>query len=184
MPQTAEKIGTQLGCPGDCLTWESIQVFGGYPEGVKIERCEALFPRIELEKPVEKNKEAAVPKNEKQKGKGEKPEALPEGLITIDDFARVQLRVAEVVACEPHPDADRLLVLQLKVGEETRQVVSGIAKYYQPEELVGKTVILVANLKPVDLRGKESNGMILAATKGKKLSLVTVDGIPSGGKVS
>jgi len=89
-----------------------------------------------------------------------------------------------VVACEPHPDADRLLVLQLLVGQEKRQVVSGIAKYYAPEDLVGKTVILVANLKPVNLRGLESNGMILAATKGKKLSLVTVDGIPSGGKVS
>ena len=88
------------------------------------------------------------------------------------------------MSCKPHPDADRLLVLKLKVGQEERQVVSGIAKYYQPEELVGKIVILVANLKPVELRGVTSNGMILAATKGKKLSLVTVDGIPSGGKVS
>lgn len=92
--------------------------------------------------------------------------------------------MAEIVACEPHPDADRLLVLQLLVGQEKRQVVSGIAKYYKAEELIGKTVILVANLKPVNLRGLESNGMILAATKGKKLSLVTVDGIASGGKVS
>ncbi|MGV8905379.1 MAG: methionine--tRNA ligase [Acetobacterium sp.] len=178
MPETAKKIGVQLKCPDSCLTWESIQAFGGYPEGIKVERCEALFPRIELEK------KAVVSKKENMKEVKKETEELPEGLITIDDFAKVELRVAEVVACEVHPDADRLLVLQLMVGQEKRQVVSGIAKYYKPEELVGKTVILVANLKPVNLRGLESNGMILAATKGKKLSLVTVDGIASGGKVS
>ena len=182
MPETGGKIAEQLKCPDDYLTWESIQVFGGYPEGIKVERGEVLFPRIELEK-----KEDASKKENKKEVKKEMlkdKEELPEGLITIDDFARVELRVAEIVACEVHPDADRLLVLQLMVGQEKRQVVSGIAKYYKPEELVGKTVILVANLKPVNLRGLESNGMILAATKGKKLSLVTVDGIPSGGKVS
>ncbi|KNZ42578.1 methionine--tRNA ligase [Acetobacterium bakii] len=184
MPETAKKVANQLNCPPDQLTWESIQAFGGYPEGIKVERGAVLFPRIELEK-----KEAAPQKVTKQDAKKEIPTKdeqaeLPEGLITIDDFAKVELRVAEIVACEAHPDADRLLVLQLMVGQEKRQVVSGIAKYYKPEELVGKTVILVANLKPVNLRGLESNGMILAATKGKKLSLVTVDGIPSGGKVS
>jgi methionyl-tRNA synthetase len=186
MPETARKIGQQLNCPAECLTWNSIQQFGGYPEGLKIERCDALFPRIELEKKAEQPvKEAKVkPEKAKKENDNATPEELPEGLITIDDFAKVQLRVAEVVACEPHPDADRLLVLQLMVGQEKRQVVSGIAKYYAPADLVGKTVILVANLKPVNLRGLESNGMILAATKGKKLSLVTVDGIPSGGKVS
>lgn len=188
MPETARKIGEQLKCPEECLTWDSIQKFGGYPEGLQIERCDALFPRIELEKKEEQPVKEAKVKTEKAKKESkpdsESQEELPEGLITIDDFAKVQLRVAEVVACEPHPDADRLLVLQLMVGQEKRQVVSGIAKYYAPEDLVGKTVILVANLKPVNLRGLESNGMILAATKGKKLSLVTVDGIPSGGKVS
>lgn len=180
MPETAKKIAEQLKCPEEALTWDSIKCFGGYPDGIKVERCEPLFPRIELMKKEEPKKQSKEPKKEKAK----ETEGLPEGLITIDDFAKVQLKVAEVVACEPHPDADRLLVLQLMVGQEKRQVVSGIAKYYKPEELVGKTVILVANLKPVNLRGLESNGMILAATKGKKLSLVTVDGIPSGGKVS
>lgn len=186
MPETARKIGQQLNCPAECLTWNSIQQFGGYPEGLKIERCDALFPRIELEKKAEQplKEEKVKPEKAKKENDNATPEELPEGLITIDDFAKVQLRVAEVVACEPHPDADRLLVLQLMVGQEKRQVVSGIAKYYAPADLVGKTVILVANLKPVNLRGLESNGMILAATKGKKLSLVTVDGIPSGGKVS
>lgn len=184
MPQTAEKMAEQLKCPAEYLTWESIQKFGRFPEGIEVKRCEALFPRIELKKKEEPVKEIKKTEKKAENKKVENTEALPEGLITIDDFAKVQLRVAEVVACEPHPDADRLLVLQLMVGPEKRQVVSGIAKYYQPDELVGKTVILVANLKPVNLRGVESNGMILAATKGKKLSLVTVDGIPSGGKVS
>ncbi|WKY47729.1 methionine--tRNA ligase [Eubacteriaceae bacterium ES3] len=181
MPATAKKMGQQLNCPEDLLTWESIQKFGAYPEGISVSRCEPLFPRIEIKKEEKpQNDKKSQDKKQDQKEKQE----LPEGLITIDDFAKVQLRVAEVVACEPHPDADRLLVLKLKVGQEERQVVSGIAKYYKPEELVGKIVILVANLKPVELRGVTSNGMILAATKGKKLSLVTVDGIPSGGKVS
>jgi len=182
MPETSKRVAEQLKCSVDYLTWDSIQTFGGYPEGIKVERGNVLFPRIELEKKEESSK-----KENKKEVKKEIPkdkEELPEGLITIDDFAKVELRVAKVVACEVHPDADRLLVLQLMVGQEKRQVVSGIAKYYKPEELVGKTVILVANLKPVNLRGLESNGMILAATKGKKLSLVTVDGIDSGGKVS
>jgi methionyl-tRNA synthetase len=177
-------MAEQLKCPAEYLTWESIQKFGGFPEGIEVKRCEALFPRIELNKKEATAKENKKTEKKAENKKAENTEALPEGLITIDDFAKVQLRVAEVVACEPHPDADRLLVLQLMVGQEKRQVVSGIAKYYQPEELVGKTVILVANLKPVILRGVESNGMILAATKGKKLSLVTVEGISSGGKVS
>ncbi|AFA50267.1 methionine--tRNA ligase [Acetobacterium woodii] len=185
MPETAQKIAVQLNCPEACLTWDSIQKFGAYPEDVQIKRGEALFPRIELVKKEAVKKEVkAEPQKKDVKKAPELNEPLPEGLITIDDFAKVQLRVAEVVACEAHPDADRLLVLQLMVGQEKRQVVSGIAKYYQPADLVGKTVILVANLKPVMLRGLESNGMILAATKGKKLSLVTVEGIPSGGKVS
>ena len=86
---------------------------------------------------------------------------LPE--ITIDDFAKVEMVVGQVVACEKHPKADRLLVSQVKVGPETRQIVSGIAKWYSPEDMVGKDVIVVCNLKPVKLRGVESQGMILAA---------------------
>jgi methionyl-tRNA synthetase len=192
MPETAKKMGQQLNCPIDLLTWESVQSFGAYPEGVTVSRCEPLFPRIELKKEdkAEKSEQKNKPAKDDKKAKAASSEVassqeeLPEGLITIDDFAKVELKVAEVVDCKPHPDADRLLVLKLKVGQEERQVVSGIAKYYQPDDLIGKTVILVANLKPVELRGVTSNGMILAATKGKKLSLVTVDGIPSGGKVS
>ena len=107
-----------------------------------------------------------------------------DGFITIDDFFRTQLRVAEVTACEKVEKADKLLKLTLKVGEETRTVVSGIAKYYTPEEMVGKKVVLVANLKPRNMRGILSEGMILCASIGDKLTLVTPEqAIESGAEV-
>jgi len=115
-----------------------------------------------------------------------KVEAKPkeEAWIGIEDFAKVELRVAEVLAAEKHPNADRLLVLRLSLGNEERTVVSGIAKWYRPEELVGKKVVLVANLKPAKLRGIESQGMILAAQEGEALALVTVEGeVPPGAVV-
>ena len=101
--------------------------------------------------------------------------------ITIEDFSKLDLRTAEVISAERHPKADKLLVLQLKVGSEQRQVVSGISKHYSPEDMVGKKLILVANLKPVTLRGVVSQGMILAAEDGEDLKLASVDlksGIP------
>lgn len=112
-------------------------------------------------------------------------EAKPkeEAWIGIEDFAKVELRVAEVLAAEKHPNADRLLVLRLSLGNEERTVVSGIAKWYRPEELVGKKVVLVANLKPAKLRGIESQGMILAAQEGEALALVTVEEVPPGAVV-
>ena len=178
MPTTGKRILDELKVPEEKRTWESIQHFGGYPEGVTVERCEPLFPRIE----VKKEKPAAPDKAKKEKPAADKK---PEGLITIDDFGKVKLKVARVIDCKPHPDADRLLVFQLDLGTEKRQVVSGIAKYYAPEDLIGKQVVVCTNLKPVNLRGVESNGMILSAIKGKKLSIITVDGddIPAGGEV-
>ena len=94
--------------------------------------------------------------------------------VTIDDFAKLQFKVGTIVKCEPHPKADRLLVEQIDLGGEVRQIVSGIAKHYKPEELIGKQVVVVTNLKPVKLRGVESYGMILCATDDKDLSFVTV----------
>lgn len=183
MPDTGVKIADELKVPEELRTWESIQSFGKYPDGIQVKRCEPIFPRIEVKK--EKQEQKQPPKKEKQAKKEEKAE-VPEGLITIDDFAKVEMKVAEVISCEQHPDADRLLVFQLDLGTEKRQIISGIAKYYKPEDLVGKKVIVCTNLKPVMLRGLESNGMILSAVKGKKLSILTVDGdvIPAGGKVS
>lgn len=112
----------------------------------------------------------------------------PEGvaLISIDDFFKTKLATAEVVSAEPHPKADRLLVLQLKVGDRTKQIVSGIRQFYTPEQMVGKTIILVDNLQPTKLRGVDSFGMLLAVrTPDGGLRLVTTDGpAPSGLAVS
>lgn len=96
-------------------------------------------------------------------------------MITIDEFRKVELRTAEVLACEPHPNADRLYVLKLKVGAEERQIVSGIRQHYAPQDLVGKTIILVANLEPADLRGVPSHGMLLAVRDGEKVIVLTTE---------
>ncbi|MEG2640880.1 MAG: methionine--tRNA ligase [Eubacterium sp.] len=174
MPDTGARMAEELKIPQSALTWESITAFGGYPLGITVERCEPLFPRIEVEKakpaPEKKQqqKKTAAPKADDANAEGT-------GLITIYDFAKVEMRVAEVLACEKHPDADKLLVFQLDFGNEKRQIISGIAKYYEPEALVGKKVIACTNLKPVMLRGLESNGMILSAVKGKKLTLLTIE---------
>ncbi len=178
MPATAARIADELKVPEDKHTWESIKTFGGYPNGIAVKRCEPIFPRIDVKNIKEEAKKEKSPKAAKKEEK-------PVGLITIEDFGKVEMRVAQVLACEKHPDADKLLVFQLDFGGEQRQIISGIAKYYQPEALIGKKVIACTNLKPVILRGLESNGMILSAVKGKKLAILTVDGdvIPAGGKV-
>ena len=171
MPDTGAKILDQLKVPAEARSWESVLTFGQYPNGVQVERHEALFPRIELEP-----KEAKAEKQPKQKQNNKKEEnATGVGLIDIEDFAKVQMRVGQVISCEKHPDADKLLVFKLDFGNEVRQIVSGIAKYYEPADLMGKKLIAVTNLKPVVLRGVESNGMILSATAGKKLTVLTVD---------
>ncbi|MBR5279378.1 MAG: methionine--tRNA ligase [Clostridia bacterium] len=185
MPRTPEKIWAQIGLSGksDLTAWEQANVWGLYPVGTTVEKGEALFPRIDmktemeaLEKLEAEMKKAAAPKEEAQE---------PDNLITIEDFAKVQMKVAQVLAAEKVEGADKLLKLQLDLGGETRQVVSGIAKQYSPEDMIGKKVVLITNLKPAKLRGIESQGMILAATKGKKLTLVTIDGdIPAGAEIS
>ncbi len=154
-------------------------------------RAEALFPRLELETEIaaiDATTAAARKKAEENKQQQEKPSAAAPGEaketapeIGIDDFFKVELRVAQVIEAEKIPKADKLLKLQLDLGYEKRQVVSGIAKHYTPEELVGKKVICVTNLKPVKLRGEMSQGMILAASEGEQLVLATVpEGMPNG----
>ena len=192
MTHTSRGIWAQIGAvEGEKTVWEASKIFGLTEAGSKVNKGESLFPRIDVKKEIEvldslggKKKEAKAEKKEDKKAnKKSKKEAEPKGEISIDDFAKVDFKVAEILSVEKHPDADKLLVLQLKVGEETRQVVSGIAGHYTTDDLVGEKVILVANLKPVKLRGVESQGMILAATSGKKLKLVSVD-IESGATVS
>lgn len=187
MHHTADKIFGHLGIAGQAnLTeWESTRTFGALQPGLALTKGDALFPRIDiaaelaalaaLSAPAEEPKEEAPAEEEADEPYKEE--------ITIDDFAKVDFRIAEVIACEKHPKADKLLILQLQVGKEQRQVVSGIAQWYTPEELVGRKVVLVANLKPVKLRGVESNGMVLAASKGDRLELVSAD-IVSGARVS
>lgn len=181
MEHTSCEIEKQLGIEKSQV-WEGAKEFGGLIEGTRVSKGDVLFPRLDVEKELEK----LVDKNNEfiEKRGGSKVAAEEEDLITIDDFDKLDLRVAEIIVARKHPDADKLLVIELRVGDETRQVVSGIAKHYKAEDLIGKKVILVYNLKPVKLRGIESHGMILAADKGKKLTLATtLEDIASGSKV-
>ena len=188
MPNTPAKVFAQLGIDDqpELHTWESL-TYGGIKAGTEIHRGEPIFPRLEAEKedaPKEekKNKEKQQNKQEKTAVKEEKKEA--EGVITIDDFNKVELRVGTILAAEKVENADKLLKFNVKIGEEERTIVSGIAKYYAPEDLIGKNVVVVANLKPVKLRGIESCGMLLCAKKDDALELITVDTITGGGTVS
>lgn len=174
LTETPKKIFSQLNIADEQFTsWESLETFGNIPEGTKVvEKGEPIFPRLELEEEVSYiQREMRGPQPAKEPV--EKPEQSPE--ITIDDFMKVELRVAEVIDCEPVKKANKLLKLQLDLGYEKRQVVSGIAEFYKPEDLIGRKVIVVANLKPVKLRGELSQGMILAGEENGVLSVASVD---------
>lgn len=182
MPETPEKIWGQLGVEDRSLVeWDKAKEWGLYPSKASVNKGDVIFPRIDLKKELEEIEKMSEAQKPAEKS-SEAPKAVEKtedetnaNLITIDDFAKVDLRVAKVLEAEKVEKADKLLKMKLQVGNETRQVVSGIAKYYTPEEMVGKTLILVANLKPAKLRGIESQGMILAATDENGLSLVTID---------
>ena len=169
LPETSEKILDAL--QTQQRDFDSLAKFGQLETNhAVIKKMQPLFARIDERKFFA------------QKAKPKKAE---EPKIDVDDFAKVELKVGTIVSCEKHPKADRLLVEQIDLGDETRQIVSGIAKYYQPEDLVGKQVVVVTNLKPVKLRGVESNGMILCAADKKHLSIVSVDQpMPNGTKIS
>ncbi len=163
MPETSQKILAQLAT--NATDFESLNTFGMLKTGDSVSKPEPLFARLDEAKKMEEimaSLEAEEPKEEL--------EHLPE--ISIEDFSKCELRVARVLECEAVSGSDKLLKFQLDLGAEQRQVVSGIAKYYKPEELVGKNVIVVCNLKPVKLRGEWSNGMILSAEKDGKLTLL------------
>ncbi|MGF9710949.1 methionine--tRNA ligase [Paenibacillus naphthalenovorans] len=191
MTETPRKMWRQLGIEGESLTgWETIYKFGTLPSGTQVVKGEVMFPRLEAEKEIAYiansmggGTKAAEPETPSTSSTGEADEEkAPE--ISIDDFFKVELRVAQVIAAEPVKKADKLLKLQLDLGFEQRQVVSGIAQYYTPEQMIGRKVICVTNLKPVKLRGELSQGMILAASQGDQLTLATVsDSIPNGSVV-
>ncbi|MEG2788836.1 MAG: methionine--tRNA ligase, partial [Romboutsia sp.] len=184
MNDTAKKIYCQLGIVDENLTtWESIKTFGLIGENTKVHKGESLFPRLDIEKEVEELNELFSEKKDEVVVEEEAKIEHKEN-ITIDELDKVELRVGKVLSCEKHPKADRLLVSQIKIGPETRQIVSGIASWYKPEEMVGKDVIVVCNLKPVKLRGVESQGMILAAgNDGDDLIVPVATGAASGSEV-
>ncbi|MBE3568547.1 MAG: methionine--tRNA ligase [Bacillales bacterium] len=166
------------------MTWESLETFGVIPEGTKVvEKGEPIFPRLDIDEEIQfiksKMQSSSKPAEEKKEEKNDSSEE-----ISIDDFMKIDLRVAQVIEAEPVKKADKLLKLRLDLGDHKRQVISGIAQYYKPEELIGKKVICVVNLKPVKLRGELSEGMILAGEKDNVLSLASVDEtLPNGAKV-
>ena len=183
MPDTSDKIMHQINAKE--TTWDSILEFGKTKIGSKVGDAVPLFIRLDekkkLEEILEENKKNNIisePKKEVEKMEGK----IEDEFITIEDFDKIELKVGEVIECKQHENADKLLVSQIKIGDETRQIVSGIAKWFTPEDMVGRKVIVVTNLKPVKLRGVESQGMILAADKGEALALLTAD-IENGAEV-
>lgn len=185
MPSTMPKALEQIGADNSLATYENADKFGVLPLDVTVKRGEALFPRIDVEKEIEELN-SIIKNNTAESEETKKLREEIEGVaqIGIEDFCKVDLRVAEIKACEPIKKAKKLLKLTVFDGVKERTVASGITKFYKPEELVGKKIVLVSNLRPAKLCGVESCGMILAATCGEDIKVVFVDDMPAGAKIS
>ena len=184
MPSTMPKVWEQIGADSDLITYENAGKFNVLPQNVKVAKGDAIFPRIDVDKEIEELN-ALIEKQAKQAQKAQqKPEIEGLAEIQFDDFAKVELRVATVTECEPIKRAKKLLKLQVNDGtDKPRQIVSGIAPWYKPEDLIGKNVIIVANLKPAKLCGEMSNGMLLAGDVSEDdVKVVFVD-MPAGTKI-
>ena len=188
MPTTMPKALEQIGACENCASYENAGTFGTLPKDVTVHKGEALFPRIDVEKEIDELNQ--IFKN--SAGVDEEAEKIREELagvekIDIDTFAASDIRVGEVRACEKVKKSKKLLKFTVFDGADERTIVSGIALYYQPEELVGKKILFVSNLKPVKLCGIESQGMILSAVREKdgkeELQVVTIEGMPAGSKI-
>jgi methionyl-tRNA synthetase len=174
MPSTSQKIWDSLGIEkkiDSCLLHEESS-WGKLTTGTTIQSGAQLFPRIDLKK---KNTEKKMEKNETLQKPALKPEGTAPELIGIEDFMKVDLRVGKIVSAEHVEKSEKLVKLKVDIGTETRQVVAGIGKSYTPEDLMGKTIVIVTNLKPAKLMGVESQGMLLAANSGDALAVVTFD---------
>ena len=188
VPNTAPKIQEQLGAGAEVLGYENAATWGLLPSDAVITKGETLFPRIDVDKEIEELNQlipSTVPSQEAKKDE-ETAAQTPEGIaqITIDDFMKVELVVAKVLSCEHIKRAKKLLKFTLDDGTGERTVVSGIAKWYQPEDLIGHSIVLVKNLKPVVLCGVESQGMILSADCGEDtVRVLLMDGIPAGSRI-
>jgi len=198
IPDTAKRIQDILGIDDEAkVSWESAAQFGKTVCGLTVKQTPPLFPRIDIKKELEaleeisdnrtlkKQKKAPTAekpaKNKKETAKAE----VPDGVITYDDFKKVTLRVGVVKQAEAVEGSEKLIKMQVDLGGETRQIVSGIRKWYSAEQMIGKTIVVVANLKPAKLFGIESQGMLLAAESDGSLRLVTLDGaLPAGAQVS
>ncbi len=178
LPETSYKINNEFNI--DKLDFDSLNEFNGTKPNVKINKGEILFPRIDVK---EKLKELEEEKPKQDEPKEEKAMTPLKEEITIEYFEKIDLRIAKVKACEPVKGAKKLLKLKVDLAGEERQVISGISQFYKPEDLIGKQIVLVANLKPVTLRGELSQGMILAASSDddSKLFVATIEGeLPTG----
>ena len=182
MPTTASKVWGQLGLEMEFskVSLKDAQGWGRMPAGTKVSKPEPIFPRIE-DKSIEQAAETVAQNKAEAKVEVPAEAATPE--ITIDDFAKMDLRVVKVLAAEKVKGADKLLMLTVDLGSEQRTIVSGIAKHYAPEELVGQNVVMIINLKPAKIRGIVSRGMVLAASSGDLLKVVAVPDMPAGSKV-
>ena len=189
MPSTMPKVWEQIGATADDVSYENAAKFGVLPQNITVHKGDIIFPRIDVDKEIEElnvliKAQADKAKAALEDADGANLEPLAD-IIGIDDFFKADLRIAEVKSCEKIPKAKKLLKLMLNDGFGERQVVSGIAKWYAPDDLIGKKVILVANLSPAKLCGVESNGMIVAASVGEDAKVIFVDkDIPNGSRLS
>ena len=185
MPTTMPKVWEQIGADKELITYENAGNFNVLPLDVTVHKGPALFPRIDADKEIEELNELIKKQAEEAQKALQKPEIEGLAEIQFDDFAKVELRVAKIEQCEPIKKAKKLLKLQVNDGSsELRQIVSGIAPWYKPEDLIGKSVIIVANLKPAKLCGEMSNGMLLAGDVSEDdVKVLFVDGMPAGTKI-
>lgn len=185
MPTTMPKVWEQIGADKELITYENAGKFNVLPLDVTVHKGPALFPRIDADKEIEELNELIKKQAEEAQKALQKPEIEGIAEIQFDDFAKVELRVAKIEQCEPIKKAKKLLKLQVNDGSsELRQIVSGIAPWYKPEDLIGKSVIIVANLKPAKLCGEMSNGMLLAGDVSEDdVKVLFVDGMPAGTKI-
>lgn len=185
MPSTMPKVWEQIGADESLITYENAGKFGVLPQDVKVKKGPALFPRIDVNKEIDELNALIQKQVEEAQKNQQKPEIEGLAEITFEDFAKVELRVAEIISCEPVKRAKKLLKIMVNDGtSQPRQIVSGIAPWYKPEDLVGKSVIIVANLKPAKLCGEMSNGMLLAGDVSEEdVKVLFVDGMPAGTKI-
>lgn len=185
MPTSMPKAWAQIGATENLITYENAAKFGVLPANVTVHKGDALFPRIDTDKEIDELNALIKAQMEKAIA-AQQPKAEVPGVaqIVFDDFSKVELRVAEITDCEPIKRAKKLLKLQVNDGDGSRQIVSGIAPWYKPEDLIGKKVVIVANLKPAKLCGEMSNGMLLAGDVGDDdVQVLFVDGMPAGTKI-